>query len=90
MKTRTPLLRITMILGALHALLGWLLLPALPVGLAGWLLGGAVLLADPTAMYEFSVEIQQLVPLGAEDEFYCLDEALEEIFRVELPRSTQS
>ncbi len=31
MTSRTPLLRITMILGALHALLGWLLLPALPV-----------------------------------------------------------
>ncbi|MGK5072956.1 metallophosphoesterase [Janthinobacterium sp. ZB1P44] len=50
MKTRTPLLRITMILGALHALLGWLLLPALPVGLAGWLLGGAVLLASTMLM----------------------------------------
>lgn len=50
MTTRTPLLRITMILGALHALLGWLLLPALPVGLAGWLLGGAVLLASTMLM----------------------------------------
>ena len=50
MTTRTPLLRITMILGALHALLGWLLLPALPVGLAGWLLGGAILLASTMLM----------------------------------------
>lgn len=50
MTTRAPLLRITMILGALHALLGWLLLPALPVGLAGWLLGGAVLLASTMLM----------------------------------------
>ncbi|STQ97641.1 Uncharacterized metallophosphoesterase Cj0846 [Janthinobacterium lividum] len=50
MTTRTPLLRITMILGALHALLGWLLLPSLPVGLAGWLLGGLVLLASTMLM----------------------------------------
>ena len=50
MTIRTPLLRITMILGALHALLGWLLLPALPVGPAGWLLGGAVLLASTMLM----------------------------------------
>ena len=50
MTTRTPLLRITMILGALHALLGWLLLPALPIGVAGWLLGGAVLLASTMLM----------------------------------------
>ena len=50
MTTRAPLLRITMILGALHALLGWLLLPSLPVGLAGWLLGGLVLLASTMLM----------------------------------------
>ena len=50
MKTRTPLLRITMILGALHALLGWLLLPALPLGMTGWLLGGLVLLASTMLM----------------------------------------
>lgn len=52
--------------------------------------GGAVLLADPAAMYEFAVEIQQLVPLGSEDQFFCLDDALAEIFQVELPRSSQS
>jgi len=50
MKTRTPLLRITMILGALHALLGWLLLPALPVGPAGWIFGALVLLASTMLM----------------------------------------
>lgn len=50
MSLRPPLLRITMILGALHAVLGYLLLPALPVGLAGWLLGGVVLLASTMLM----------------------------------------
>ena len=50
MSLRPPLLRITMILGALHAVLGYLLLPALHIGLAGLLLGGAVLLASTMLM----------------------------------------
>ncbi|OYO28972.1 metallophosphoesterase [Janthinobacterium sp. PC23-8] len=47
---RPPLLRITMILGALHAVLGYLLLPALHLALPGFLLGGAVLLASTMLM----------------------------------------
>ena len=50
MSIRPPLLRITIILGALHAVLGFLLLPALPVGLPGFRLGGAVLLASTMLM----------------------------------------
>ena len=59
MSIRPPLLRITMILGALHAMLGFLLLPSLPIGLPGFLLGGAVLLAStmlmPMTMFARSV-----------------------------------
>lgn len=59
MSIRPPLLRITMILGALHAVLGFLLLPSLPIGLPGFLLGGAVLLAStmlmPMTMFARSV-----------------------------------
>lgn len=50
MSSRTPLLRITMILGALHALLGYMLLPALQLPLAATLLCGLVLLASTMLM----------------------------------------
>lgn len=50
MTSRTPLLRITMILGALHALLGYMLLPALQLPLPATLLCGLVLLASTMLM----------------------------------------
>ncbi|KAB8038539.1 metallophosphoesterase [Janthinobacterium aquaticum] len=50
MTSRTPLLRITMILGALHALLGYFLLPALQLPLTATLLCALVLLASTMLM----------------------------------------
>jgi len=50
MTSRTPLLRITMILGALHALLGYFLLPALQLPLPATLLCALVLLASTMLM----------------------------------------